>query len=266
LNMTTGNVSALAGLGDDARSFQFTAPIQPGNSGGPLVDASGSVVGIVTSKLSPLWTVKNIGDLPQNVNFGLKSSVIRDFLKSRGVEYRTSGRAAPIPITDLPAKVTDAVFPLQCTVTRIKEPKPKVVGRAEPPTTPKRPTGVVIAGYGAPQEYFKLILAGIDGELTTQKVLIAATQDPSGKSFSIQALLREVQSSGYDSLLYVTIDFGLISHALIQCLDAGGNLLWEERATTNYSQQAAASAALDEIKKKLKVHIGKPGLLLRGGA
>jgi S1-C subfamily serine protease len=36
LNMTTGNISSLAGLGDDARSLQFTAPIQPGNSGGPL--------------------------------------------------------------------------------------------------------------------------------------------------------------------------------------------------------------------------------------
>ena len=67
LNMTTGNISALAGLGDDARSLQFTAPIQPGNSGGPLVDASGNVVGIVTSKLSPLWAAKNIGGVvPKN--------------------------------------------------------------------------------------------------------------------------------------------------------------------------------------------------------
>ena len=74
LNMTIGNVSALAGLGDDTRSLQFTAPIHPGNSGGPLVDASGNVVGVVTSKLSPLWTAKNIGDVPQNVNFALKAS------------------------------------------------------------------------------------------------------------------------------------------------------------------------------------------------
>ena len=49
--------------------LQFTAPVQPGNSGGPLFDQSGHVIGVVTSKLSPLWTAVHLGDLPQNVNF-----------------------------------------------------------------------------------------------------------------------------------------------------------------------------------------------------
>jgi S1-C subfamily serine protease len=114
LNMTMGNISALAGLGDDARSLQFTAPVQPGNSGGPLVDAAGNVVGVVTSKLSPLWAAKNVGDLPQNVNFALKVSVIRDFLESRSVEYQLGSLTTAVPATDLPAKVSNAVFPLQC--------------------------------------------------------------------------------------------------------------------------------------------------------
>jgi hypothetical protein len=115
--MTTGNISALAGLGDDARSLQFTAPIQPGNSGGPLVDVTGNVVGIVTSKLSPLWAAKNIGDVPQNVNFALKASVIREFLESRGVKYQAKNLGAAVPVTDLPGKVSGAVFPLQCLGT-----------------------------------------------------------------------------------------------------------------------------------------------------
>ena len=51
MNLTTGTISALAGIGEDTRMIQFTAPIQPGNSGGPLLDQSGHVVGIVTSKL-----------------------------------------------------------------------------------------------------------------------------------------------------------------------------------------------------------------------
>jgi len=114
LNMTTGNISALAGLGDDARSLQFTAPVQPGSSGGPLVDVSGNVVGIVTSKLSALWAAKNIGDVPENVNFALKTSVIRDFLESRGVNYQTKGLGEAIPTTALPNIVSGAVFPLQC--------------------------------------------------------------------------------------------------------------------------------------------------------
>ena len=48
-NLTVGNVSALAGLRDDSRYLQISAPVQPGNSGGPLLDASGHLVGIVTS-------------------------------------------------------------------------------------------------------------------------------------------------------------------------------------------------------------------------
>jgi S1-C subfamily serine protease len=54
MNLTTGTISALAGIGDDTRMIQFTAPVQPGNSGGPLLDQSGHVVGVVTGKLSPL--------------------------------------------------------------------------------------------------------------------------------------------------------------------------------------------------------------------
>ena len=48
-NFTTGNVTALAGIGDDSRYIQISAPIQPGNSGGPLLDENGNLVGIVTS-------------------------------------------------------------------------------------------------------------------------------------------------------------------------------------------------------------------------
>jgi S1-C subfamily serine protease len=51
-NLTVGNVSALAGLGNDSRYLQISAPVQPGNSGGPLLDASGHLIGIVTSKLN----------------------------------------------------------------------------------------------------------------------------------------------------------------------------------------------------------------------
>ncbi len=50
-NVTTGNVSALAGPGEDRRLFQMTAPVQPGNSGGPMPDTSGHAVGVTVSKL-----------------------------------------------------------------------------------------------------------------------------------------------------------------------------------------------------------------------
>src|ERR1700730_17779896 len=48
-NFTLGNVTAVAGLGDDTRIIQISASVQPGNSGGPLLDYSGNVVGVVES-------------------------------------------------------------------------------------------------------------------------------------------------------------------------------------------------------------------------
>src|SRR5262249_21233898 len=76
-NVTVGNVSALAGIGDDTRYLQISAPVQPGNSGGPLLDTSGHLVGIVTGKLNASAVQRFTGDIPQNVNFALKAEVAR---------------------------------------------------------------------------------------------------------------------------------------------------------------------------------------------
>jgi ankyrin repeat protein len=89
-NLTTGTVSALAGLGDDTRFLQISAPVQPGNSGGPLLDLSGNVVGIVVSKLDAIRVAKAIGDIPQNVNFAINATVARGFLDAKGVKYETT--------------------------------------------------------------------------------------------------------------------------------------------------------------------------------
>src|SRR5918996_4247419 len=84
-NVTTGTVSALAGIGNDARFLQMTVPVQPGNSGGPLLDLEGRVVGVVVGKLDALKVASVTGDIPQNVNFAIKASVVRSFLEASGV-------------------------------------------------------------------------------------------------------------------------------------------------------------------------------------
>jgi serine protease Do len=84
-NFTLGNVTALAGLSDDTRHLQTSAPIQPGNSGGPLLDYNGNLVGVITSKLNWRKAVQNDGDMPQNVNFAVKSSILASFLESNRV-------------------------------------------------------------------------------------------------------------------------------------------------------------------------------------
>jgi Trypsin-like peptidase domain len=106
-NLTVGNVSALAGLGDDSRYLQISAPVQPGNSGGPLLDGSGHLVGIVTGKLNAAFAIRNTGDIPQNVNFALKAEVVRTFLDSKGIAYHS----APSDKQLSPADIGDVARP-----------------------------------------------------------------------------------------------------------------------------------------------------------
>ena len=88
--VTTGIISATVGIEDDSRAFQTTAPIQPGNSGGPLLDRSGNVVGVIEASLDDFAIAEATGSLPQNVNFAIKASVIRAFLDTHRIEYRTA--------------------------------------------------------------------------------------------------------------------------------------------------------------------------------
>ncbi len=79
---TQGNINSLSGIGDDVRLFQISAAVQPGNSGGPLLDGDGQVVGVVVAKLDEIATAKETGSLPQNVNYAMKSSFVLSFLES----------------------------------------------------------------------------------------------------------------------------------------------------------------------------------------
>ena len=71
--LTKGSINAASGLQDDPRFFQISIPVQPGNSGGPLVDERGNVVGIVTSTLPPAIALSE-GFIPQNVNYAIKAT------------------------------------------------------------------------------------------------------------------------------------------------------------------------------------------------
>jgi serine protease Do len=101
-NFTLGNITALTGIGDDTRYFQISAPVQPGNSGGPLVDANGNFIGVVTAKLNALRVmVATNGDIPQNVNFAIKGAVASTFLESNGVSVAVGTDTTALPPADL---------------------------------------------------------------------------------------------------------------------------------------------------------------------
>jgi serine protease Do len=86
-SFTRGDVTALAGIGDDTSMLQMSTPVQSGNSGGPLLDRSGNVVGVVRGKLGLRAALKT-GDLPQNVNFSIKGATLVNFLDSNAVRYK----------------------------------------------------------------------------------------------------------------------------------------------------------------------------------
>jgi S1-C subfamily serine protease len=77
LKYTDGSISALSGIKDDIRYYQISAPIQPGNSGGPLFNKKGDVIGITTAKLNS----QAVGVEIQNVNYAIKASYINNVLK-----------------------------------------------------------------------------------------------------------------------------------------------------------------------------------------
>lgn len=94
--LTTGSVSALSGLRDSRLDYTISAPVQPGNSGGPLLDAQGHVIGVVVAKLNAAAVARLTGgDIPQNVNFAIKSGEALAFLREHGLRPATAASTGP---------------------------------------------------------------------------------------------------------------------------------------------------------------------------
>jgi S1-C subfamily serine protease len=89
-SITTGIVSAVAGPHDDRQLLQITAPVQPGNSGGPLLDQGGAMVGVVVGKLEAARTVNLALEAPENVNFAVNGELARTLLDRNGIKYQVA--------------------------------------------------------------------------------------------------------------------------------------------------------------------------------
>mgnify|MGYP002631813591 CR=1 FL=1 len=112
MNITEGTISSMAGINNDSRFIQTTAPVQQGNSGGPLLDTSGLVAGVVTSKLNVLKEVARSGDIPQNVNFAIHASVAKRFLEVNNITFLSSQskeKKENSLIADIAKKITLAI-------------------------------------------------------------------------------------------------------------------------------------------------------------
>jgi S1-C subfamily serine protease len=93
---TEGVVSGQSGPGGDASFLQISVQVQPGNSGGPLVNAEGDVVGVVIASASASAFLKGTGALPQNINWAVKAANASALVPGTSANVAPRGRAALI--------------------------------------------------------------------------------------------------------------------------------------------------------------------------
>jgi S1-C subfamily serine protease len=113
-NFTDGLVSSITGIDNDSRFLQFTAPVQPGNSGGPLLDVNGQVVGIVSGRLNDIVVLKESGSLPQNVNFAIHGGLAASFLRANDVEPLIASSSDVLSPSDIAKEAKLHTFRLNC--------------------------------------------------------------------------------------------------------------------------------------------------------
>lgn len=116
LNVTTGVVSGLFGLGRDQRHFQLSAPLQQGNSGGPVLDEAGLVIGVAVAKLDEMFALERSGSLPQNLNFAIRAAVVLDFLERAGVAAETSRNGPGLSRTAISEQGANVTVQILCTI------------------------------------------------------------------------------------------------------------------------------------------------------
>jgi len=88
--------------------------VQPGNSGGPILNDRGNVVGVAVAKLDMKKVLKNFGVIPENTNFGIKTSVVKSLLESNDVSFPSPNTE---PISKLGKMISDGTYYLSCWMT-----------------------------------------------------------------------------------------------------------------------------------------------------
>jgi S1-C subfamily serine protease len=112
--ITNGTISRLSGLRGDTGEVQISAPVQPGNSGGPLLDTAGNVIGVVSSKLNALKVAGVSGDIPQNVNFAINGSSLKAFLDAKNINYKEVGNESELTGVQIAARASAFTVLIEC--------------------------------------------------------------------------------------------------------------------------------------------------------
>jgi len=124
IKVTKGIISSLSGIGNNFSQIQIDAAIQPGNSGGPIIDDTGNVVAVAVAKLDSRKIEKDFGIIPENVNFGIKASVVKTLLSSNNVRIIKPTYWA-VSKTALAQNIKKTTFFLSCWMTADRRNKMK---------------------------------------------------------------------------------------------------------------------------------------------
>ena len=116
VKVTKGIVSSDRGIGNNTSNMQIDAALQPGNSGGPILDEAGNVVGVAVAKLDLKVSLEEFSAVSDDTNFGIKSSVLKNFLDANGIETLKASTSA-ISRTELGKKITDGTLFLSRLMT-----------------------------------------------------------------------------------------------------------------------------------------------------
>lgn len=116
VKVTKGIVSALSGMGNNFSNFQIDAALQPGNSGGPVIDEKGNLIGVAVAKLDQSATFDDFGTLPENTNFAIKTGVIKNILDAAKIEPRQANKKN-LSRDKLATLIVDSTFHITCFMT-----------------------------------------------------------------------------------------------------------------------------------------------------
>jgi S1-C subfamily serine protease len=109
-----GHVSSTVGVRGNPAQMQISVPVQRGNSGGPVLDQSANVIGVVVSKLDAFKLAQRTGDIPQNVNFAIRGEVVRAFLQAHGVPFSASADGTKLENTDIASRGAAVTVRVRC--------------------------------------------------------------------------------------------------------------------------------------------------------
>ena len=119
VKVTKGIISSLVGIRNNFSNMQIDAALQPGNSGGPILDEKGNVVGVAVAKLDFVKAIENFDAIPEGTNFGIKASVVRSILQSNNVVTPKANSYA-VSKTRLGTTITNGTLYLSCSMTLAK--------------------------------------------------------------------------------------------------------------------------------------------------